>query len=233
MSERTRRGATQTLGLLGLAAGLLVLPLSLGARSDYASHLALRAVLENAADPGAALDPQLPGDRLVGAQLAYEDCGDGTVVDLNTGLMWEQKVPGGPAHHGCLSALHAVSTTCDWYEANHDWLDAVNAEEYAGHSDWRVPRIEELKSIADYSQVDDPVVHPAIGPHNAEGRYWAASTIGSLAWTPPPTLTAVTFQYKREQNSRLDTSAGDPFLQPVRAVRTGRCDPPVSFAQRD
>ena len=41
--------------------------------------------------PGAAV----PADGTVqaGATLSYQDNGDGTITDLNTGLIWEQKLP--------------------------------------------------------------------------------------------------------------------------------------------
>ena len=63
------------------------------------------------------------------------DNGDGTVTDLNTGLMWEVKAPGAAT---CLGDLHAVNAACTWSEVTGVWIDALNAEGstgYAGHSD--------------------------------------------------------------------------------------------------
>ncbi|MEM0965516.1 MAG: DUF1566 domain-containing protein [Verrucomicrobiota bacterium] len=66
-----------------------------------------------------------------GYQSAYQDNGDGTVSDLNTGLMWSQAV--GPDK---LS------------------LEEARAEaevlELGGYSDWRVPNIKELYSLIDF-----------------------------------------------------------------------------------
>lgn len=63
-----------------------------------------------------------------GIQMSYRDNGDGTVTDLNTGLMW-QKTP--PVRH------------YSWDEA------AEYAEDLklAGYNDWRMPSIKELYSL--------------------------------------------------------------------------------------
>ncbi len=63
-----------------------------------------------------------------GIRMSYRDNSDGTVTDLNTGLMW-QKTP--PAEH-------------------FSWNEAVNYAEnlqLAGYDDWRMPTIKELYSL--------------------------------------------------------------------------------------
>jgi hypothetical protein len=62
---------------------------------------------------------------------AYRDNGDGTVTDLNTGLMW-QKTP------------DFVKRTL---AESQKYADSLNL---AGHNDWRLPTIKELFSIADF-----------------------------------------------------------------------------------
>jgi len=67
----------------------------------------------------------------------YKDNGDGTISDLNTGLMW-QKSPG--AKMGLTAAL-AGAGKC----------------RLAGHDDWRMPTIKELYSLIIFSGTDpDP-----------------------------------------------------------------------------
>ncbi|MHC4472237.1 MAG: Lcl C-terminal domain-containing protein, partial [Planctomycetota bacterium] len=61
----------------------------------------------------------------------YEDKGDGTVIDENSGLMW-QKTPD--------------FVTRSWEDAGR----YAEALELAGHTDWRLPTIKELFSIADF-----------------------------------------------------------------------------------
>lgn len=66
MSERTRRRATRAMGLLGLAAGLMLLPLDHGARADHTSRLTLQAVQDHVDDLEAAV-----------TALPAATCGDG------------------------------------------------------------------------------------------------------------------------------------------------------------
>lgn len=66
-----------------------------------------------------------------GAQPAYRDNGDGTVTDLNTGLMWSKGVDG---HKLSPEEAKAFASTMT----------------LGGHNDWRVPTIKELYSLIDF-----------------------------------------------------------------------------------
>ena len=68
-----------------------------------------------------------------GPKPEYRDNGDGTVSDLNTGLMWEKA----PETGGKLrfSDLKVAASKC----------------RLGGHSDWRVPTIKELYSLIDFN----------------------------------------------------------------------------------
>lgn len=59
---------------------------------------------------------------------SYQDNGDGTVTDLNTGLMWQQ-TPDYERHQ--------------YYDA----FDYVDDLEIGGYTDWRLPTIKELYSL--------------------------------------------------------------------------------------
>ncbi|MCP4182616.1 MAG: DUF1566 domain-containing protein, partial [Hyphomicrobiales bacterium] len=67
-----------------------------------------------------------------GNQASYQDNGDGTVTDLQTGLIWQQVQPDG----------------------RYTWTDAKTYAEnltLGGYSDWRLPTIKELYSLALFS----------------------------------------------------------------------------------
>jgi hypothetical protein len=153
------------------------------------------------------------GDGQSGTPLAYEDCGDGTVVDGFTNLMWEQKVEGGD-ETTCLTALHGADSRCSWLEANQEWIDAVNAEGYAGYSDWRVPHAKELLSIVDYSE-RRPAIDPIFGPIGSRWRYWAATAHA----IEPDWGWYVGF----DRGGLGYLTSTDVLKEHVRAVRDGEC----------
>uniref|UniRef100_UPI004055CA12 caspase family protein n=1 Tax=Candidatus Electronema sp. TaxID=2698783 RepID=UPI004055CA12 len=69
----------------------------------------------------------------------YIDHGDGTVTDTKSGLMWKRCPEG-------LSGVNCEQGKTEEYE----WDDAVKRfkdVEYAGYADWRLPTIDELKTL--------------------------------------------------------------------------------------
>jgi hypothetical protein len=86
----------------------------------------------------------VPGESFYGQDASYQgnapaytDNGDGTITDMNTGLMW-QKHPG-------------EKKTWDEAEAE------ISSFELAGHQDWRLPTIKELYSLILFSGIDPDV----------------------------------------------------------------------------
>lgn len=91
--------------------------------------------------------------RFVRGNLAYGvndflDNRDGTITDSATTLMWSQEDSG---------------EGMDWGKAL-AWVQAKNAENYCGHSDWRLPSIKEIQSLVDYSRSPGTSGSPAIDP---------------------------------------------------------------------
>jgi hypothetical protein len=81
-----------------------------------------------------------------GNQPAYQDNGDGTVTDLNTGLMWQQGF---------------AEDKLTYAEAQ-GYVDSVNAQRIAGYNDWRLPTIKQLYSLIDFRGTD-PFSNSTIG----------------------------------------------------------------------
>ncbi len=81
-------------------------------------------------NPGQTLYGQ-DASYLAGDEMNYQDNGDGTITDLNTGLMWQQT---------------PSSDDFTWQEA----LDYCQELELADHEDWRIPGLKELFSISDF-----------------------------------------------------------------------------------
>ena len=107
-----------------------------------------------------------------GAALAYVDNGDGTVTDTNTGLMWEKLSDDGTIHDGdnFYTLDNAVAVK----------IAALNGGSgFAGHTDWRVPNLNELESIRNLQNYD-PAVSAAFNTGCTPG-----CTVTSCSCTPP------------------------------------------------
>jgi len=70
--------------------------------------------------------------QYIGLQPAYHDNGDGTVSDLNSGLVWQK------AHN---------AKRVSYYDAKRD----CGSLSLGGNNDWRLPSLKELFSIANFS----------------------------------------------------------------------------------
>jgi hypothetical protein len=93
---------------------------------------------ENVYNDQTMMSKTVPGKAFYGQDgdystnpMAFSDNGDGTITDLNTGLMWMKNLDG----------------KMTWEEA------VAYAEDfsYAGYDDWRLPTIKELYSLIDFS----------------------------------------------------------------------------------
>lgn len=95
-----------------------------------------------------------------GATMSYQDNGDGTVSDNNTGLMWQQ-----------------IPTTDEfsWQEA----VDYCNELELGGYDDWRIPSCKELYSISDFSSgwpyLNTDYFKLASGEVSKDEQYWSSN----------------------------------------------------------
>ncbi|WP_197529130.1 Lcl C-terminal domain-containing protein [Aeoliella mucimassa] len=76
----------------------------------------------------------------------FVDNGDGTITDEATELMWAQTDSG---------------EGMNWQSAL-AWAEEMNAENYLGHNDWRLPNAKELQSLVDYSRSPDATNSAAI-----------------------------------------------------------------------
>ena len=110
---------------------------------------------DGAYQKGHTTDRPIPGAR-------FTDNGDGTVTDNATGLMWE-KVPSAANKTFAEALLYAEAQTT------------------GGHTDWRLPNINELLSILDYSRIS-PVLDTAFFTKATSG-YCVSSTTNAVTTT--------------------------------------------------
>lgn len=101
----------------------------------------------------------------------FVDNEDGTVTDIATGLMWQQA---GPTNQD------GSAKSMLWEEA----LTYCEELELAGKDDWRLPNINELQSIVDYTAYD-PSVDVTTFPDTQSESYWSSTSYdadSSFAW---------------------------------------------------
>lgn len=114
-----------------------------------------------------------------GPLFAFQDNGDGTVTDLNTGLMWQQDP--GPMKH-------------PWHGA----LNQANNLSLAGYTDWRLPTIKELYSIIDYGRgwpyIDTTYFDCELDPQDPKNtQYWSGTEYVGLTHGGQETAFGVNF----------------------------------------
>ena len=104
-----------------------------------------------------------------------EEC----VKDNVTGLMWEGKTASG---------TRAGSNTYTNYGDGRAgdasaYVAAVNAQGLCGFNDWRLPTVDELQSIVDYSKpYPGPTINSTWFPNMASSHYWSSSPVaGSIS----------------------------------------------------
>ena len=70
----------------------------------------------------------------------FVDNGDGTISDTHSNLMWKKD-----------DSYKEYGYGITWFEA-HDYCEMMNDKKFAGYDDWRLPGIEESKSLFSFVQ---------------------------------------------------------------------------------
>lgn len=102
--------------------------------------------------------------------------GDTTITDNLTGLIW---APNGNLMPSRDSGWDADGTANDgavtWQHAL-DYVAKLNAENYLGHNDWRLPNRKEMKSLINYGQPDTTQWLNSQGFTNVQATFYWSST---------------------------------------------------------
>ncbi|HHB75607.1 MAG TPA: DUF1566 domain-containing protein [Desulfobulbus sp.] len=96
----------------------------------------------------------------------FVDNGDGTITDTITGLQWQK---------------FSMDLDSDGFPDVMNWQQALSSAEnmvLAGFNDWRLPNINELKSIVDYNRVY-PNIDTAMFPDTMFNSYWTSTTFAN------------------------------------------------------
>ncbi len=146
---------------------------------------------------------------------SYRDNGDGTVTDLNTGLMWQQS-----------PELYDLSTHAEA-------LGGAESFTLGGYDDWRLPTIKELYSLIDftgstYAQIpyietdyfDFRFGDESLGERFIDAQYWSSTEYVSTTMGGDVTAFGVNFADGRIKGYPTETGPdGSPKECFVRYVR--------------
>jgi hypothetical protein len=127
---------------------------------------------------------------------------DSTVTDTATGLQWQR----------CSLGQDWDGSTCTGTVGTYNWryaLQLADSNRFASYYDWRLPNVEELRSIVAYDR-HNPAINSNIFPNTASSRYWSSSPFeqNTNAWT-------VSFDVGKDVNDNRSTNFA------VRLVRGG------------
>ena len=134
----------------------------------------------------------------------YDIHGDGTVTDTVTGLMWMQCSLGQDPDANC----SGNATEHNWQEA----LEAAEASTSATYTDWRLPNIKELSSLAARDRYN-PAINSTIFPNTSSDWYWSAS---------PDAYDSSVYAWQLNFNNGNDNSYLRDDNVHVRLVRSGQ-----------
>ena len=138
----------------------------------------------------------------------FVDNGNGTVTDTTTGLMWMKSTPN-----------PLLKPAVDWLTAQ----NMIEQMDFAGYTDWRMPTIEEWKTIIDTKNYFPALANP--NPFQnviTHFSYWSSSDynlgLGHDCDFEGCAMHSYVVQlyYGNIDNQRKDTKA---FVWPVRTIR--------------
>ena len=97
-----------------------------------------------------------------------------TITDKITGLMWKQCAEGLSHSTGGNDCATGVPSTNTWQEALQVPLSVNTGSGFAGYKDWRLPNVNELKSLA-ADTCYDPSINTTIFPNAPTSFFWSSS----------------------------------------------------------
>jgi len=148
------------------------------------------------------------------------------VLDVETELMWEVKTSDGQLRdqgwtytwyhggyydygdtgRGTTTLTDSMGSDrcydparCDTYK----YVSDVNAAGLAGYKDWRLPTIDELKTVVDNTQLLRPYVDKENFPNTASNIYWSSSPYTIDGWG------AYRLDFRRTRNRFMGDGIGD------------------------
>jgi hypothetical protein len=111
----------------------------------------------------------------------YQANSDGTVLDIQTGLIWKR----------CAEGQVWENLSCGGPASYFTWTDALATAEsttFSGKSDWRLPNKKELQSLVEhncYSPAINLSIFPyELSPYAVNDFFWSSSPVAGTSGIP-------------------------------------------------
>jgi hypothetical protein len=107
----------------------------------------------------------------------FNDNNDGTITDINTGLVWQK----------CSQGLSGTNCTSGTASMN-NWPNSVTSCDSLSLNSrkWRLPSVNELRTLLNFSAATSPTINATYFPATVSGSYWSSTSYGggaTSAWT--------------------------------------------------
>ncbi len=149
--------------------------------SSVVSAIAGENGTSSSSDPlfeGQILSLTRPPEKLVpSGDTRFQDNNNGTVLDKTTNLIWKKT-----------DSYQELKKWINWDMAQ-TFLEELNAKQFAGHNDWRLPTRKELESLYEedksiswnYYWTENTIhMDPIFG--NTSCCFWSSETQKEMAW---------------------------------------------------
>ena len=141
----------------------------------------------------------------------YVDNGDGTATHTPTDLMWKR----------CVEGQNWSGTTCTGTASTFTWEEAVAAKDsFAEQTDWRLPNIEELLTLVDYTGLAPPI-NTTVFPGADASAFWTDSadvSVSNKAWV---TNFSLGYALSFAKSSTMKVRLVRTILRPLTVAKTG------------
>jgi len=169
-------------------------------------------------------DGSIPNEWPDSRYFVEEINGDQVVTDNKTGLMWQR----------CILGYTPVNHTCEFIQGNtfnYTWLEALESAQalnnnggYADYTDWRVPNIQELITLAATncrapaansnvfpSMISNHQIYLSSTPSKYDARFNNLPDTGKAVWTVHFQFGEVSGSFSQERDATVYLVRGSGY----------------------